>query len=539
VSEIACPDCGHPLGASIGFCTNCGANLEGASDGADVLFAASDFEPQPEPVSTPDLPQTPPEVAPSPVPPVATPQVVIPVSSGGMPHLVMDTGVSARVGENGVLWFGLANGRETSINCCLVVEMDRHAREAFHHFSGDRELRIGPAGEGTVSLSFRAQTAGEFPLSVRLFVEGKRAGGTISFYQVADRCKVYFGISNQQNGGSITVHNEVRIDRNYGGDISIRPEVLRSIQEKMAGSENSHRAAPQELPLEPPELAHGWIPFSRDSLRGSHLRLDAWRSGELQRRFHILIGNELWFGRNDSTQLPSGHRGSNTLAWRWLPCRSKDEDPKHFSNNETISRHHAGVLRADESGTGITCCRSSLQVGTHQLNSNQPLEFHAGSVYRLRLGYPGLEFDISPLASAGEDPSIWLREWHRFAGLSGAVAEPTRHDAVRIDRVNNLEQVSYVMLLQSVSIGGGARDACYVEGLPSGVLRLARCGSDVFLLADPEYIEGGGEVVQKRLWHPVGQGNRFKCGEWSFRFSASSASDTKNEVEFQGTTENP
>ena len=531
MSELICPDCEQQLDGIIDFCTNCGANLEEVDAGSDVFFADSDFETtaeEPPSLESSTVISMEPIVAPSP-PPVIAPRVEIPSSNDDPPNLVMDTGVSARVGENGVLWFGLANNRTSRINARLAVNMDKGAREMFHHFNGERELRVGPSGEGTASVSFRAQVAGELPLSVRLFVEDYRASGKVSFYQVADHCKVFFGISSQQSGGSITVHNEVCIDRNYGGDISIRPEALRSIQEKMGVNEGANRAAPQELPLEAPESVQGWIQHSRNAIRGSHLRLDVMRLDKLYRRFHILVCNELWFGRNDVTQLPGGRRGFNTLALRWLPCRSKEQDPKSFSFNQSISRHHAGMLHADEAGTAINCCSSSLQVDTHQLGKGDSQQFHAGSAYRLKLGHPALEFDITPLTTSGEDPSQWLRDWNQFTGMSGAIVHPTRHDAIRIDRVNNLEQVSYVMLLQSASIGGGRRDACFVKGLPPAVLRLARCGSNLFVLTGPDFVNQGTAAADERYWRPICAGDRYDSGEWSYRFSTSSVSDTKRE----------
>ena len=543
MSELICPDCEQQLVGSADFCTNCGANLEEGDVGSDVFFADSDFETDVEAIveeppsleSSPVIPEEP--IVDLSTPPVSAPRVEVPDSIDDPPNLVMDTGVSARVGENGVLWFGLVNNRTSRINARLAVAMDEGAHEVFHHFNGERELRVGPAGEGTASVSFRAQAAGEFPLSVRLFVEDYRAGGKVSFYQVAERCKVFFGISNQQSGGSITVHNEVCIDRNYGGDVSIRPEALRGIQEKMGVNEGTNRAAPQELPLEAPESVQGWIQHSRNALRGSHLRLDVLRHGKLHRRFHILVGNELWFGRNDVTQLPGGRRGFNTLALRWLPCRSREQDPKSFSFNQSISRHHAGMLHADEAGTAIDCCSSSLQVDTHQLGNGDSKKLHAGSAYRLKLGHPALEFDITPLTTSGEDPSQWLRDWNQFTGMSGAIVHPTRHDAIRVDRINNLEQVSYVMLLQSASIGGGSRDACFVEGLPSSVLRLARCGPSVFVLADSDFVNPSPASASEKCWRPICANERYESGEWSFRFSTSSVSETKREDDFVSASE--
>lgn len=547
MSAMQCPVCRVEVPEQATWCQACGANLDALSFDLVEPFHAD----LPEPESG-DLPvvEPPPEDesvasganerplgagASQPVPPSAPCRDCPPgpIESGTVelpaPQLVLDTGARSRVGANGVLWFGLVNPRDVPLTCRLLVEVEENAQGSFSYFSGERELRVDPSSESACSVSFRATDAGVFPLSVKLFVEDDRGFGLVRFYRVPSRCRVNFGVAAGLEGGTITVHNSVNVERNYGGDITIRPEALNRLRDQMGQGDKGHRAKPLELPLSPPGRVLGWQPYLPGSVHREHISLDLQRSGKLERRIHILARNEVCFGRNDRTLLPGGVEASNTLAWRWLPCRSRMEDEEFFDRNQTISRYRAGVLQAGSEGTVVAAGKSGFRFDGEQVGPGKGRSLRTGTTYNLGLGDPPLELGLTAFRRRGEDAARWLRMGRQLGGWTGITSQSTHHDAIRVERLNNLGQVCYLVLLSSASIGGGNLDTIRVEGLPRSFLRLARCGPEIYMLVLPPAGQEDASRAADHFWRPIGGPTTLAWGDFSLTFRVSCAEETKGE----------
>lgn len=505
-----CPECGNGLAQDASFCPKCGANLDELYV-VDAAPAAPAFEP-----------------------PVARSHAEPAVHVPPVPHLVMDASARARVGTHGVLWFGLANPSDVPLACRLLVEVERSALESFVHFNGEREVRVAPNSEATASVSFRAKDAGMFPLSVRLLVEDERAHGHARFFRVPNRCRVFFGVAADREGGAITIQNSVNVERNYGGDIDLRaaemsPEALRRLRAQMDPGGGDHEAQPIELPLRPPSDVLGWLPFLPGALRRDHYCLDLSRAGRLERRVHLLARDEICFGRNDQTRLADGTEAANTVAWRWLPCRSKELDADNFRRNMSISRFRAGVLRADAEGTVVTAGKGGFRWDGLRVEGEEQRALRTSASARLGLGEPPLELTLTALRQRGEDALRWLQLARHCGDWTGPIAPKPRHDAIRIERPGNFQQVSYLVLLASASVGGGAWDAIRVDGLPPSLLRFARCGAEVFFLLKPPAGREGTFQDEGLLWRPAVGRVSWSWEDWSLSLRPSSVAESKSE----------
>ena len=526
MSKVRCPheSCGKASPQGL-CCVHCGGRLEDAAPILDEEPAALEAAAAPESDSSAPVLPEPSVLAPTPNPMEGSAGVGEPSTV----QLTMDTGARPRVGAAGNSWFGLVNLGRKEVDCHLVVEVPREHRDCFPGSGGRwvRWTRVAPGASEVLALSFMAHTAGEFPLSIRLFVEMDDGHGRCSFFQVPMASRPHFQVSGAPGGGSITVTNTMKVGTNYAGDLIQRPvlgeRVIEQIREQMQGGQGQGSCDPIQLPLSRPQGVSGCHPPAGSSFGRQTWRVDLSEKGAVVRRVYLLAQDELWFGRNDQVRGSDGRIQRNDLAWRWLPCRSAEVDPEHFRRNRTISRFHIGAVRASEERTSLVAGRSGLVVDgrSHAEGEEDPLM--SASSRLVELGSPPLSLKVTALKvrSSGQAFS-WLQEAHSLGGRSGRIDTAFRHDAVLVERLNNLPEVAYLLLLRRASLGGHREDTLRWEGLPPRGVRFARFGGSVFVLS--------GET--ERWWRPVSDGMAISLDDdRSVRIDSATVEQTKLEAD--------
>jgi len=447
----------------------------------------------------------------------------------------MDTGVRPRIGAAGNLWFGLVNPGEHEVDCHLVVEVPAEHRECFPRSHGrwTKWVRVAPRKSAVVPLSFLAQAAGEFPLSIRLFVEPEQNDGAVSFLQVPMEERPRFSVSDDPGGGSITVTNNMTVGTNYAGDLTQKSvmdsEALREVQEQMAGGVHQGACEPVPLPLAEPDEVCGCCPASRSVFGGEAWRVDMVNAGSIDRRVYLFAKDQLWFGRNDRLHSGSGKTQGNDLAWRWLPCRSEEADPDFFQRNRTISRFRIGSVNATSEKTSLRCGQNGLTLDGQAFPKGAEIELASGVSRKIELGTPPLRVSATALKSRRRGPEFdLLQEAASLGGRSGRIDTSFRHDAVLLERLNNLKAVCYLLFLRHVSVGGHSNDAVTIPGWPRGAVQFARFGGSVFVLA-PDRGSGSGQP-NKKWWRPVHDGMEVQVAEGkTARIASADVEQTKLE----------
>lgn len=436
---------------------------------------------------------------------------------GARPHLFLDCELTTRVGENGLLGFGIVRPSGRSIECHLDVRPA--LPDDFEHFDGSRRLRLDRKQEGWTYVHFRALRPGRHLLSIRLFVRELERHSWIRCYEVPAHT-VHFSVSNLVER-NITINPSLTVQENYGGEV--RLSVERLCQSLPSPRDGDDRV--RELPLEHPELGAGYVPSDASGWSARHIRLDVRRDERLVQRFHLLFSTRMRFGRNTR---------ENDVALHWLPIPSPDHENWH--RTLAISRQ-CGHVEVDERRSWLRVGGSGCLVDGKPASPELEVALGAGQVVRVDLGLEsapfGLELRACGSLAMGRDPLAVFDGFADRTRSSGVAGPSTHHSAVSLRRTNNLEQVGYALVPRWASVGGGRHDTCPLSAsdTPPALFLVTRSRGKLYLWGDPDQLESIDAPHARGLWRPLIPGERLRHRSSTFTFHPSSASETKAEHE--------
>ncbi len=311
----------------------------------------------------------------------------------------------------------------------------------------------------------------------------------------------------------ITIHQHVQADV-IAGDISLR--------EGLAGPRVEERAGNVETELAlrpPPRLPSLWRPAPPGCTDPETLVLEVLEDGRPRRRCHLRFGGKASFGRSIVKRSSSGRvLGSSDWAWRWLPCRSLEEDPEHARRNAAISRL-AGALEILPDGAVLTSSSPALLLEGRPVGPGESERLASGRELEIGLGAePFLRLGVRTVRSRTGDPDLFFRLAERCSHSRTALDLPRGMiRAVVVRRLDNVPSSSYALVAGAFSVGGSGREDLLVEGAPAGWLWLARWQGALYV-----FQADGAD----RTWRRVELGERFACGRLELGLRQGEAAET-------------
>ena len=391
-----CPNCGAQNPQNFSFCSVCAHALSEAALVAAPPAMALQFVPEAAAVPGLTALRMPAGMraldVPAPDMPASAPRAGIAglgTSNTAAPliRIEVDRSKEFRVGSTCYLDFRVsATGLWPRINVVVQIVAGIGNRDEEHEFelSLDEQER-----SATHSWRFVPRMPGEQQIrSLRVAVQDLDDGKRLAFARMR-REAMSFHVSPEwsSEGSRITIQGSV-YGSLVGREATQRPASPGYADELL-------RWAP--LPLVEDREPGWWEGRKVDIAREAGGVVITWHSGDAQRSLFVIAGEVARIGRR---------KEDCDIVARWLPCRSREQDPENWALNQSISRAHLRVLTTAD-GVAVEAERSAsspthleLEGSSRRLSGER---WRVSHETRLRLGaasgapHAGLLLAIAPV----------------------------------------------------------------------------------------------------------------------------------------------
>ena len=530
MNPLECHECGKAIVAGARCCTHCGFELEEQESLSNSLESPTEPKQAPSPEEKVELEQDKSEKHFPLTPRESSAQSTSEIPP---PKLSIDTSLG-RVKEGQRGWFRVELENRLSVRSRFSLRVEAQDESSFSSLEHWKSLKLDPSEKREWSSYYKSKEAGHLPLVLHLFVEELKPEGRTFIYTPKKNPDILVD--------ALSKISSIHVRQDIGGKYNAENRNAKNIIDLGGVQDSVGRYSPVPCEIEEIELqagaCAGWVEGPR-CMKHDHVSVDVCKDGVLEHRFHLLFKHEVKFGRNAE---------GNDVALRYLPSKENGGDEENDMKTAIVSRKGAFCVKAKEgetvfytnSSSGVFLAGKRLSRGgkKESLPTGQEKEIQIGA------GTPAGPFclKVKAIQSKARDRENLLKTQIGVDAHSGIGLPETKHSAVRVCRVGNLDRVQYVMAPQGATLGGAPSDVCQVLGIPRVTfLRFFRREGNLYLWCDNKYLQDESSLANPGLWRTVqASGEVFKYNQskgdgssvsWEFRIGPSNSDITKSEQE--------
>ena len=211
-----------------------------------------------------------------------------------------------------------------------------------------------------------------------------------------------------------------------------------------------------------------------------------------------------------------GRRSDSDIILRVLPSSEEND----FVSQQISKRHFEikisedGIFLTDAGSTGGTFLDGTLVTGRVPLNKEKSAEIGVANALRLRITA------LTSRAAFCFDAFDYSAVTGRSRGELLTLAQKLSIDSLRIERLGNLEEEKYLILLRQALIGSGLDNPIIIPGAEKEHAKILYLGKQYYLenLVEPELTSIEGNAIPRQRLVPLVKGMTVVLGKDKLEF---------------------